>query len=59
MIDEFTRFCIMHACAKAERGSEKYCPLADEIREKNQGMIPTEACEQAWERYKQEERRKA
>lgn len=50
MIDDYTRFCLAHACAKSERDSQKYCPLADEIRKQNHGLITLDDCKRAWAR---------
>lgn len=47
MIDDFTRWCIMHGCATWLRGQDHYCPLADEIREKR-GTITGYDCRSLW-----------
>ena len=49
--DEFLRFCISRSCAKAYRGQENYCPLADRIRAKNDGILTGYNCRKEWESW--------
>ena len=55
MMDDFTRFCVMHACADHCKGTEFYCPLADEVKRRF-GSTVGNGCKIVWdERFQKEE----
>lgn len=49
-LTEFDRLCIYHACAENMRGTEKFCPMADEIRAETGSYPHLKICRKAWNR---------
>lgn len=55
MTDDFYKFCAQHSCREDCKNRSDYCPIADEVRSRYNGIPGGDKCEMVFRQKKERE----